>query len=116
MIPTAIAKQFLLIGVFGLVMNSSGFLMSAVLLTIPQALMIHFSYPIITIVGSALFTKEKPTILQVMASFLIIFGLKDAPRQGQSRTKGSGCQAPADHGERPVLESRRPSTDNLGAH
>ena len=66
---------FLWIGIFGLVFNSTGFMMSAASLTVPQALMIHYTYPLVTMAASVLITREKPTRGQVLAGFLIILGL-----------------------------------------
>lgn len=71
----SVFQQYLSIAILGSVMNSTGFLISVVYLTIPQALMIHFSYPIVTIAASAFFSREKPTKIHFAAALMIIIGL-----------------------------------------
>ena len=64
-----------LLGLFSLVFNATGNMLSCVYLTIPQALIIHYTYPLVTMAGSMLVTHEKPTLLQVVAGICIVAGL-----------------------------------------
>ena len=64
-----------LLGVFVVVFNAVGYMMGCTYLTVPQVLMISYIFPIVTMIGSAFFNKEKPTLLQFVSAFLILAGL-----------------------------------------
>lgn len=66
---------YTLLGIFTIIFNSTGFMMSCVYLTVPQALMLGYTSPIVTMAGSAFVTGEKPTPLQVVAGFMVLIGL-----------------------------------------
>lgn len=66
---------YIALGLFTVVFNASGFMMSCTYLSVPQALIIHYTFPLVTMVGEAAITRERPTPLQVAAGFLIIAGL-----------------------------------------
>ena len=68
-------SAYALLGLFSLVFAATGNMVSCVYLTIPQALIIHYTYPLVTMVGSALFAHEKPSPIQVAAGFCIVAGL-----------------------------------------
>ena len=63
------------VGVLGIGCNATGFMLSCVYLSVPQALILHYTFPLVTMAGEAFVTKEKPSRLQVFAGFLVILGL-----------------------------------------
>ena len=52
-----------------------GFLTSLEYLTVAEALVIHYTFPLAAIIGSLFITRERPTILQVVAGLLIVVGV-----------------------------------------
>lgn len=62
------------IGVMG-VFTSTGFLFSIQYLNVPIALLIHYLFPLATALGALVFLRERPTVKQVFAGVLILFGL-----------------------------------------
>ena len=67
--------QYAALGVFTVLFNMTGYMMSCVYLSVPQVLMVSYTYPIITMAGSALINGERPSVLQVLSGFLVLFGL-----------------------------------------
>ncbi len=74
-IERRLMRTYLLLGFLTVVMNACGFMMSCAYLTVPQALMIHYTFPLATMAGSYFITREKPPLLQVAAGLMIIVGL-----------------------------------------
>lgn len=66
---------YALLGILTLVLNATGFVMSCVYLTVPQVLIIHYTFPLLTMAGSLAINKEKPSIIQILAGFFILLGL-----------------------------------------
>lgn len=66
---------YALLGCFLIVFNATGYMMSCVYLSVPRVLMLNYTFPIVTMVGSALLLKEKPTLTQVVAGFMVLLGL-----------------------------------------
>jgi drug/metabolite transporter (DMT)-like permease len=56
-------------------LTSTGFLYSLKYLTVPAALIIHYTFPLATLLGGLWITREKPTTLQYLAAFLVILGV-----------------------------------------
>ena len=67
--------MYVLIGLLTLVFNASGFMMSCAYLSVPKALILHYTFPLVTMAGSVSITREKPSVVQVLSGFLVIFGL-----------------------------------------
>ena len=63
------------LGIFALVLNATGFVMSCDYLTVPQVLIIHYTFPLLTMAGSLIINKEKPGLIQILAGGFIILGL-----------------------------------------
>lgn len=63
------------LGFLTVVCTSAGFMLSCVYLPVPQALILHYTFPLVTIVGDFLITKERPTGMQIASAFLIVVGL-----------------------------------------
>lgn len=66
---------YALLGCLTIVFNATGYMMSCVYLTIPQALMLNYTFPIVTMAGSAFLIGEKPTRVQVASGFMVLLGL-----------------------------------------
>jgi Predicted permeases len=66
---------YALLGILTIIFNSTGFMMSCVYISVPQALMLGYTSPIVTMAGSAFLTGEKPTPVQVIAGFMVLLGL-----------------------------------------
>ncbi len=66
---------YVLLAFLTVFMNACGFMMSCVYLTVPQALMIHYAFPLVTMAGAWLVTRERPSAAQVAAGFMILAGL-----------------------------------------
>lgn len=77
---------YTLLGCLTIVFNATGYMMSCAYLSIPQALMLNYTFPIVTMGGSALLLREKPTWMQVVSGFLVLLGLY----VGFVASKGSG--------------------------
>lgn len=68
-------RIYILLGFLTVVMNACGFMVSCFYLTVPQALMIHYTFPLVTMAGSYFITREQPSRTQIAAGFMIIGGL-----------------------------------------
>ena len=68
-------STYALLGILTLVLNATGFAMSCVYLTVPQVLIIHYTFPLLTMAGSLAVNKEKPSMIQILAGCFIILGL-----------------------------------------
>lgn len=66
---------YLLSGILSVVFSGGGFLMSLKYLSVPEALILHYTFPLVTLMGSLFITHEKPTFLQVISGFLIVSGV-----------------------------------------
>lgn len=66
---------FAVLGFLTVVMNSTGYMQSCVLLTPPQAVMLHYTFPLFTMLGDVFITKERPTLMHFASGVLIIAGL-----------------------------------------
>lgn len=66
---------YVALGFLTMVCTTGGFMLSCVYLTIPQAVILHYTFPLLTILGDVFLTKERPGIPQILASVLIITGL-----------------------------------------
>ena len=67
--------QYAVLGVFTVLFNATGYMMSCVYLSVPQVLMLSYTFPIVTMAGSALINGERPTALQVCSCFIVLGGL-----------------------------------------
>lgn len=66
---------YAVLGFLTLVCMAGGYMMSCVYLSVPQAVILHFTFPIPTILGDIFITRERPTPIQIAASLLIVLGL-----------------------------------------
>lgn len=74
-VPNPMVSQYAMLGFFSLVCNATGFMMSCMYLSVPQAVIIHYTFPLSTMVASCLVTREPPTRLEVIAGVLVAVGL-----------------------------------------
>ena len=70
-----LARVYLVLSFLTVFMNACGFMMSCVFLSVPQALMIHYTFPLTTMAGAWAITRERPTVRQVFSGFMILAGL-----------------------------------------
>ena len=68
-------RFYIISGLLSVAAAGGGFLMSLVYLSVPEALVIHYTFPLVTILGSLYVTHERPTALQCLAGGLIICGV-----------------------------------------
>lgn len=62
-------------GFLTIICTGTGYMMSCVYLTVPQAVILHYTFPLLTLIGDCVITRERPTVLQALAAVLIIVGL-----------------------------------------
>ncbi len=74
-IDRSLALTYMLLGLLTIVMNSCGFMLSCVYLTVPQALMLHYTFPLVTMAGAFFITKEPPTLRETAAGVAVLIGL-----------------------------------------
>lgn len=71
-------RQFLFLFAYGAFVVAGtllGFFYSVHYMTVSGALLLHYSFPILTMLGSLLLIREAPTPLQVVSAFLIVGGV-----------------------------------------
>lgn len=68
-------RFYFLSGILSVVFSGGGFLMSLEYLSVAEAIILHYTFPLVTLLGSLYITHEKPTLLQVVSGFLIIAGV-----------------------------------------
>ena len=67
--------MYFILGLFTVVLNATGFMMSCSYLSVPKALMLHYTFPLVTMAGAFLITKERPSFVEVLGGFLVLIGL-----------------------------------------
>jgi drug/metabolite transporter (DMT)-like permease len=73
--PRSTYTFYFISGMLSVVCSGAGFLMSLETLSVAEALIIHYTFPLITLAGSLWVTREKPTKAEVFAGFLILLGV-----------------------------------------
>lgn len=68
-------RFYVISGILSVAFAGGGFLMSLAYLSVPEALVIHYTFPIVTIIGSLYITHENPTIFQYVAGGIIVCGV-----------------------------------------
>lgn len=68
-------RTYILLGFLTVVLNACGFMISCVYLTVPQALMLHYTFPLAAMAGSLLITGEPPSLREITAGFAVLAGL-----------------------------------------
>lgn len=61
--------------VFAVPMTGACFMFSLKYLTVPAALIIHYTFPLVTLLGDLWITRERPTPLQYLAAALVTAGV-----------------------------------------
>lgn len=79
-------------GGFGVAASYVGYMMSLRWLSVPFALLLHYTFPLMTLVGAAFITGERPLRPQVVAALLILSGVA-FPMFGSGAAL-SGCFSP----------------------
>ena len=83
LVPRNTLAAYGAMGFLSIVCTGMGYMMSCVYLTVPQAVILHYTFPLLTMAGDCLITKERPTLLQVGAGLLILVGLYVGFAMGQ---------------------------------
>lgn len=68
-------RFYLISGILSVAFSGGGFLTSLEYLTVAEALVIHYTFPLAAIIGSLFITRERPTLLQTAAGLLIVAGV-----------------------------------------
>jgi drug/metabolite transporter (DMT)-like permease len=66
---------FFISSMLAIVCSNTGFQMSLETLSVAQALIIHYTFPLVTLAGSLWVARERPAKLEVFAGFLIVAGV-----------------------------------------
>ncbi|MEG2185515.1 MAG: DMT family transporter, partial [Cloacibacillus sp.] len=66
---------YLLLALFTMFFNATGYLISCTYLSVPQALIIHYTFPLVTMIGGVFVTSEKPSVSQYIGSIMVLMGL-----------------------------------------
>ena len=68
-------RFYIISGILSVAFAGGGFLTSLEYLSVPEALVIHYTFPLAAIAGSLYITHERPTALQCLAGVLIVCGV-----------------------------------------
>lgn len=68
-------RFYIISGLLSVAFAGGGFLTSLEYLSVPEALVIHYTFPLVAIMGSLYITHERPTALQCAAGVLIVCGV-----------------------------------------
>ncbi len=68
-------RFYVISGTLSVAFAGGGFLTSLEYLSVPEALVVHYTFPLAAIAGSLNKTPERPTLLQCLAGVLIICGV-----------------------------------------
>ena len=68
-------RFYVISGTLSVAFAGGGFLTSLEYLSVPEALVIHYTFPLAALVGSLYVTHERPTALQCLAGVLIVCGV-----------------------------------------
>ena len=68
-------RFYFISGVLSVALAGGGFLQSLEYLTVAEGLIIHYTFPLGAIIGSLFITRERPTLLQIIAGLLIVAGV-----------------------------------------
>ena len=68
-------RFYIISGTLSVAFAGGGFLTSLEYLSVPEALVIHYTFPLGALLGSLYITHERPTVLQCVAGVLIVCGV-----------------------------------------
>lgn len=68
-------RFYIITGLFSVAFAGGGFLLSLNYLTVAEALVIHYTFPLAAIIGSLYITHERPTAWQCAAGVIIVCGV-----------------------------------------
>ncbi len=68
-------KIYVVLGFTTIVCMGGGYMVSCAYLTVPQAVILHYTFPLLTLVGDAWIMHERPRFVQVVAAILILVGV-----------------------------------------
>lgn len=68
-------RVYAVLGFLTIVCMASGYMVSCVYLTVPQAVILHYAFPLLTIIGDCTLTGERPRLIQVVSALMILVGI-----------------------------------------
>lgn len=68
-------KIYFLIAIFAVVCNGTGYFMSYAYLTVPQAITLHYTFPLVTMIAECILLREKFSWSQAIGCGLVLLGL-----------------------------------------
>lgn len=68
-------RFYFISGALSVAIAGGSFLSSLEYLTVAEALVIHYTFPLVAIAGSLCVTRERPTLLQIAAGIIIVVGV-----------------------------------------
>jgi|GEM_PF-797111 len=74
-ISRQMAPRYAALGFFSLVCAAGGFMMSCMYLSVPHAVILHYTFPLSTMALAFFISREIPSLLEVLAAILILVGM-----------------------------------------
>lgn len=74
-VPRRTLAFYILSGLFTIALNATGYNTSCVYLSVPQAVILHYTFPMLTMLGDCFITGERPTVVHFVSGVLILVGL-----------------------------------------
>ncbi len=68
-------KIYVALGFLTIVCMGGGYMVSCVYLTVPQAVILHYTFPLLTLAGDVWIMHERPRAIQAAAAILILVGV-----------------------------------------
>lgn len=68
-------RVYTALGFMTIVCMASGYMVSCVYLTVPQAVILHYAFPLLTIFGDFTLTGERPRLIQLASALMILAGI-----------------------------------------
>lgn len=74
-VPRRMLACYAVVGVCSIALNATGYNTSCTYLTLPQAVILHYTYPMLTMLGDCFLTRERPTVTHFISGVLILVGM-----------------------------------------
>lgn len=68
-------RAYTALGFLTIVCMASGYMVSCLYLTVSQAVILHYAFPLLTILGDFTITGERPRLIQVASALMILAGI-----------------------------------------
>lgn len=74
-VPRSQLRWYALLAFLAIPCNSMGFMSASTYLTVPQVMIIHFTFPLLTMIGDAVINREPPPLVKVFCGSLVVVGV-----------------------------------------